>query len=469
MADRYTTALDLASDLKAWRARTESAVEPAIVPAAGPSSTTEGPTSERWLLDVVPKGLRSFDTSDADFFLELLPGPRDRDGLPECLRFWKTRIEETDPAQTFSVGLIYGPSGCGKSSLLKAGIQPRLAAHVTPLYLECTPGNTELQLSSGVRRRLPELATAADLAETLVRWREESEVAPGRKLLIILDQFEQWLHAHGGEEDGALVRALRQCDGGRAECILIVRDDFWMSAIRFMRCLEVVPLEGRNIAAVDLFDLRHARKVLAAFGRALEALPRNTEERSRAQNQFLDQAVAELGQAGKVLCLQLSLFAEMVKSKPWTPATLRDVGGAQGIGVKFLEESFAAPSAPAAHRWHLEAVRGTLKALLPETGMNIKGHVRSRSELLTASGYADRPHDFDDLIRILDDEIRLLTLIDPRSHDGGGNTSSIFAGQRASLSAHARRSCSDGPPVAAEQAEGHPARTGGDPAGRGAR
>ena len=46
--------------------------------------------------EVVPKGLRSFDAHDADFFLELLPGPRDRDGLPESLRFWKTRIEETD-------------------------------------------------------------------------------------------------------------------------------------------------------------------------------------------------------------------------------------------------------------------------------------------------------------------------------------------------------------------------------------
>ena len=48
-------------------------------------------------IKIVPKGLRSFDAHDADFFLELLPGPRDREGLPDSLRFWKTRIEETDP------------------------------------------------------------------------------------------------------------------------------------------------------------------------------------------------------------------------------------------------------------------------------------------------------------------------------------------------------------------------------------
>ena len=47
-------------------------------------------------VQVRPKGLRAFDVDDRDFFLGLLPGPRDRDGLPESLRFWKTRIEPAD-------------------------------------------------------------------------------------------------------------------------------------------------------------------------------------------------------------------------------------------------------------------------------------------------------------------------------------------------------------------------------------
>ena len=95
---------------------------------------------------IVPRGLRSFDADDADFFLELLPGPRDRRGLPESIRFWKSRIEETDPGKTFSVGLIYGPSGCGKSSLVKAGLLPRLAGHVIPVYVEATPAETEARV-----------------------------------------------------------------------------------------------------------------------------------------------------------------------------------------------------------------------------------------------------------------------------------------------------------------------------------
>ena len=58
-----------------------------------------------------------------------------------------------------------------------------------------------------------------------------------------------------------------------------------------------------------------------------------------------------------------------------------------------------------------------LKALLPETGTDIKGQMRSRQELLEASGYADRPRDFDDLIHILDPELRLITPTDPEGRE----------------------------------------------------
>ena len=50
-------------------------------------------------IKIVPKGLRSFDEHDADFFLELLPGPRDRDGLPDSIRFWKTQSSRSTPTR----------------------------------------------------------------------------------------------------------------------------------------------------------------------------------------------------------------------------------------------------------------------------------------------------------------------------------------------------------------------------------
>ena len=125
-------------------------------PASTPCSArlpTPRPTAGP--IKIVPKGLRSFDAHDADFFLELLPGPRDRDGLPDSIRFWKTRIEETDADNTFAVGLIYGPSGCGKSSLVKAGLLPRLSDDVIAVYVEATAEETETRLLNGLRKRCP--------------------------------------------------------------------------------------------------------------------------------------------------------------------------------------------------------------------------------------------------------------------------------------------------------------------------
>ena len=379
-------------------------------------------SSDNQPIKIVPKGLRSFDAHDADFFLELLPGPRDREGLPDSLRFWKTRIEETDADNTFTVGLIYGPSGCGKSSLVKAGLLPRLSDDVIAVYIEATPEETETRLLHGLRKRCPALPDNLGLKATLAALRRGQGIPVGKKVLIVLDQFEQWLHAKKEEENTDLVQALRQCDGGRVQCIVMVRDDFWMAATRFMRELEIRLLEGQNSAAVDLFDMDHARKVLAAFGRAFGKLPENASETEKEQKEFLKQAVSGLAQEGKVISVRLALFAEMMKGKAWTPASLKAVGGTEGVGITFLEETFSAATAPPEHRYHQKAARADLKVLLPETGSDIKGHMRSYAELLEASGYGSRPRDFDDLIRILDNEIRLITPTDPEGKEADSDS-----------------------------------------------
>src|SRR5262249_621695 len=96
----------------------------------------------------------------------------------------------------------------------------------------------------------------------------------------------------------------------------------------------------------------------------------------------------------------------------WTPASLKAMGGTEGVGVTFLETTFCATTAPPEHRYHEKAARALLKALLPESGTNIKGERRSYNELLVASGLSGRPRDFDDLLPILDSELRLITPTD---------------------------------------------------------
>ncbi|HET6883842.1 MAG TPA: hypothetical protein VFI31_27055, partial [Pirellulales bacterium] len=407
MTDRYSTAGDLAADLRQYHARSNSLpVQPGDGRGEGEQSRSQTSSPSK----VIPKGLRSFDAHDADFFLQLLPGPTDRDGLPETLRFWKTRIEQTDADATFAVGLIYGPSGCGKSSLMKAGLLPRLAPHVLPVYLEATADDTEARLLKALRKRLPDL-TASDLPAAIAELRSGTVLSAGQKLLIVLDQFEQWLHAHGDLQTTELVRALRQSDGGHVQCVVMVRDDFWLAASQFSRDLEIRLVEGENSAAVYLFDAPHARRVLTLFGRAYGCL-QPASGLSPQQSQFIDQAVAELADDGKVIPVRLALFAEMVKGKPWNPATLKQIGGIAGVGATFLEETFGATTAPPQHRLHQKAAQAVLKALLPQAGADIRGHKRSQTELLEASGYAARPQEFAELMRILDAELRLITPAD---------------------------------------------------------
>ena len=359
------------------------------------------------------KGLRSFDQEDADFFLHLLPGPRGQDELPESIRFWKTRIEQTDPEKTFRVGVIYGPSGCGKSSLMKAGILPHLAKQeapplptngtqsekvsVVPVFVEATAEDTEDRLLRRLRRYCPELPPKSQLVLTL---RKKKDLPAGKKVLIVIDQFEQWLHAKPDYEKTELVLALRECDGERVQCVLLVRDDFWTPLSRFLKALEVRQEEGRNMALVDRFDLRHAKRVLMAFGQSdgmLDASGRLT----RQQTAFVQQSITGLAQEGKIICVRLVLFAQMVKGKPWTPATLKSIGGIERVGVTFLKETFSDRNAPEHYRRHGKAVEAILKALLPEQGTDIKETMKSKHVLLQASGYARRPDDFDELLDIL--------------------------------------------------------------------
>ncbi len=427
---RYSTARDMADDLHAFLAWSSSVsiapVSTALIDSAGSDSSISHfpmPSSASdSVIAVIPRGLRSFDSRDKDFFLQLLPEPRNRDGLPESVWFWKTQIEETDRDKTFSVGLIYGPSGCGKSSLVKAGLLPLLSDDVTTIYIEATGVGTESLLLRQLKMKFSELPQDLDLGQSMAAIRRHPTMH-GHKLLIMIDQFEQWLHVQQGSENGGLLAALRQCDGQHVQCILMVRDDFWLSISRLMLELDVDLIPGHNIALADLFDKDHARNVLAAFGRAFGKLPEKPSDMSKQQVDFLDRVIGALSQDGKVVCVRLALFAEMLKGKPWTSETFKAVGGAEGVGVAFLNETFDSRSSNPSYRAHREAAQRVLKALLPAVGSDIKGKMQSSEELLKISGYQDQPQRFENLIRILDSELRLITPTETAESEIGNSQS----------------------------------------------
>ena len=441
VADRYQHASEMAAELaefvKSQTVHPTALSQPELgvqveTPRSGSAQTTlrqVQPSSVTLVSPIVPKGLRPFESGDSDFFLRLLPGPYDRDGLPVSLRFWKTRLESQQPQEAFSVGVIYGPSGCGKTSLFRAGLMPRLDDTVTPIYVEASPFETERAILEALSHSvaLPLRVTAGpekqsdgqELPQTFAWLRRNS----AKKVVLCLDQFEQWLVSHSSAlETSALTQALRQCDGVHLQCVLMVRDDFWMGISRLMQALDLTISENHNASAVDLFDKRHARHVLAMFGSALGRLPDNEQALSARQNQFLDAAIEYLAIDGRVICVQLALLAEMMKHRDWNDPALLSLDGGAGLGVHFLEQTFDRESSQRRYQRHAEGAQRVLRGLLPEPGASIKGAIRSESELQIASGYADVAA-FRELMRLLDSELHLVTPTDRNDNDSLTSTS----------------------------------------------
>ena len=419
MSHRYQKTSELLDDLRSFESawRHEANLEPSLnasgilptatltanalaTPEQSETSHTGKPASTKTsTFRIVPKGLRSFDSQDSEFFLGLLPGPKDRFGCPESLRFWISRLAQ-DATDPINVGMLFGPSGCGKSSFVKAGLIPRLD-NVDTIYVEATPDDTELRIRNRLESTTPQIVRDEQELDRIFARIRRGQLLTGKKLLIVIDQFEQWLHSHHEFKRQPLVMALRQCDGQNLACILLVRDDFWMSATQFMAELDLQVQEGVNALSIPLFDRRHARKVLTAYGQANEAFGDSVSQR---QNEFIKDAVDEISENGRVIPIHLALFAQMMDSDSWDSNELKKMGGWKGLGVHFLESVFAEKRAAG-----LEApCRAILSELLPTGGTKIKGIKKSFDELKSAidSGFRDK---LKLSLSFLDRDLRIIT------------------------------------------------------------
>ena len=387
-------------------------------PSAGDTGAErQAPASAASAASVVTsRGLRPFDRRDARFYPQLLPGPRDQHGLPDSLRFWLDRI--TGPAERFRVGLIYGPSGCGKSSFVHAGLLPQLGQEIETVVVQATADHPPSHLAD----LLPGGSTSPDSLPSALQAVRQTAEDQGRRVLLIIDQLEQWLHHPPQEEQRALVEALRQCDGHHLQAVVTVRDDFWMDATRFFRDVDVPLVEGRNAAPVELLDRPHAQRVLQLFGVACAAWPDGpaTEACSESQQQFLSAAMDHVAENDRVLPLRLMLLVETLQGRSWKPATLRRMLTAADLGVTLLEHHLGGSAAAGRRRLGLAAER-LLASLLPPSGDEIRGRSYSVAELRQAAR-ADSSLAFRQLLELLDQQLRLISPVavaaaDPSTDD----------------------------------------------------
>jgi formylglycine-generating enzyme required for sulfatase activity len=351
------------------------------------------------------KGLRSYDQDDADFFLRLLPGRSDQNGLPPSVRFWKTRIEGMGSSPTFRIGLIHGPSGCGKSSMVKAGLIPHLASHVRCVYVEASPHETEAGLLDELQIACPELGEIRRLSKCMEALNQGRGISNGHKVLIVLDQFEQWLHVNSGAKKSDLVNALRRCDGRQVQSIVLVRDDYWTATSRFSENVKCRFVRDYNSQCLYLFEIPHGQYVLTTFGQDCGRLD---DPVTPDQRVFVEQAIEMLAIERKILPVRLALFCLVFQGRKWTTQNLEALGGIANIEVEFFRYIFDFTYAEPTYREHREAAQAVLGALLPESGSNIK---RSKpwADLLSVSGYVDQTARFEELVQLLDKHLYLIT------------------------------------------------------------
>ena len=409
-SDRFSVAKDLADHLWKWIDNQSSLND------TTDSEQSDTPTHTRKETAILPRGLRSYGREDADAFMQLLPGLRDHKGVPSSIRFWQVRIREPVADENrVPVGVIYGPSGSGKSSFVKAGLLPNLGNAITSIYVESTREDTEVRIIKALRRRFPDIPNDKSLPQIFSGLVDGDWGTARQKILIVIDQFEQRLSINDDYDQSQLAKAIKHCDGQRVQCLLLVRDDFWIGLTRFTESIEMNLLVGQNSQDIDLFDIKHARNVLVKLGQAYDRLPQNKQFESLSKNEkaFVKEAVEQLSDGNQVICVRLALFAEMFKDRDWSREELKKVGGVQGVGETFLESTFGSESNSKKYQLQKNAAQAVLSELLPDTGTDIRGSMKSEADLRQAAGMENRPERFKELIDTLDNELKLVTRTSP--------------------------------------------------------
>jgi hypothetical protein len=198
------------------------------------------------------QGLAPFEEADAPYFFG-----RDRD----------IRLIVADLFAS-PLTLIYGASGVGKSSVLRAGVMPMLRQResVLPLLFNTWNVNPLRDLCTAVMERVREAAyetesrikeelTSDDLDAAL----DACRCATGRRLMIILDQFEEYFLycPQFGEFDEAFAAAANAADTGLS-FVISLREEALAGLDRFERRLPALFTSLRRVEHLSEPDARKA-------------------------------------------------------------------------------------------------------------------------------------------------------------------------------------------------------------------
>ncbi|HEV7450916.1 MAG TPA: toll/interleukin-1 receptor domain-containing protein, partial [Pseudonocardiaceae bacterium] len=171
-------------------------------------------------------GLRAFDV---DMHRAFFGRRREVDDLVRLLRSLGKRGEG-------QIVVVVGPSGCGKSSLVRAGLLPAMAdepgwATLAPFVPGTDPvaalsqelAHDARSTPSQIRQQLDEDNGLVLTVENLLR---AGTSPPRRRLLVVIDQFEEILTRSSATGRGQLVEMLRPAVAGPVQVVVTLRSEF---------------------------------------------------------------------------------------------------------------------------------------------------------------------------------------------------------------------------------------------------
>jgi energy-coupling factor transporter ATP-binding protein EcfA2 len=174
-------------------------------------------------------GLRPLDTAERSVFFG-----RSQE-IQQLATPLRSPAERADPA----VLLVVGPSGCGKSSLVRAGLLPVLAAEEDWWALPpVLPGRQPVAaLASAMAHAAHQVGLAWTVTEVNHRLRHGGLTvlvhdlllaAPGhrRRLLLVVDQFEELLAQTAPEERARFAALLSEALAGPVQVLATLRPEF---------------------------------------------------------------------------------------------------------------------------------------------------------------------------------------------------------------------------------------------------
>jgi energy-coupling factor transporter ATP-binding protein EcfA2 len=171
-------------------------------------------------------GLRAFDV---DMHRAYFGRRGDVDSLVRLLRSLAKRGEE-------QIVVVVGPSGCGKSSLVRAGLLPAIAdepgwATLTPFVPGTDPvAALSRELAHAACGTPSQMRQQLDKDNGLVRAVEEllcmGASPPRRRLLVVIDQFEEILTRSSATDRAQLAEMLRPAVTELVQLVVTIRSEF---------------------------------------------------------------------------------------------------------------------------------------------------------------------------------------------------------------------------------------------------